>query len=131
MESKNIASNQPFAAAQSSAADPASCPTTPNNSRHLKSTGPVNEHGSALQDASRNLEPNDSVGDGGVAGVNHEKLERLEHRISKRMYADRDNRLLDIFLSRMRNKIQWDSSREARRRAKHRRLSRDEKQRMD
>ncbi|EFQ35630.1 hypothetical protein CGRA01v4_09814 [Colletotrichum graminicola] len=129
MGSKNI-DKQPLLAKQPSAAISASRSKAPSTTNHLKSFKLGSEHDSALQDTSEDPEINNTVEDDNLADMSYEELESLEHRIFKRMYADRNNRIIEIFFSRWGNKIQGNRSKKARRQAKHLRASREEKMKM-
>ncbi|KAK1969279.1 hypothetical protein LY78DRAFT_726294 [Colletotrichum sublineola] len=131
MDSKNVLNKQIFASAQSPVATSASRPKTPNEDIHLKSVEPVNKHSNTLQDAVGSSEANNNAENDNVADLSYEELESVEHRVFERMHADRKNRMMEIYFSRIGSKIQWGRSREARLLSKHRRLSRDDKRKMD
>ncbi|KAK1574195.1 uncharacterized protein LY79DRAFT_583151 [Colletotrichum navitas] len=131
MGSKNINKKQAVIAEQSSAVISASYPKAPNKTFHLKSLKLGSELESTIQGTAGNPETNNSAENDNTVDISYEKLERLEHRIFKSMYADRKNRLMEIYFSRMGSKVQWSRSKKARRLAKHRCASRDEKRGMD
>ncbi|GKT50664.1 uncharacterized protein ColSpa_10845 [Colletotrichum spaethianum] len=128
----NIPTDQSSSARQPSIAASSSRPNTPPiGDYRLKDSETGTEPEGSFITASDGPEIEHSEENDDVTDVNYDELETLEHKFYKRMYADRKNRLMEIYHSRIGSKIQHGRSRKARKLAQRRRLSQDEKRQMN
>ncbi|OHW94396.1 hypothetical protein CSPAE12_07020 [Colletotrichum incanum] len=132
MNFNSTPTDQPSAACQPSTISSSSRSNTLSISDdHFKVSEPGIESENNYRHASGDSKIKGSAENDNVVDVDYDKLETLERRIFKRMDADRKNRLMEIYFSRIGNKFQHSRSRKARKLAQHRRLLQDEKRQMD
>ncbi|GKT63998.1 hypothetical protein ColTof4_04455 [Colletotrichum tofieldiae] len=132
MDFINTPTDQLCAARQPSITSlPSRSNTPPAGADRLKGSEPVTQPGNSFEHVSEDSEIIDNAENDSVIDVDYDGLDALEHRIFKRMYADRKNRLMEIYFSRIGNKVQHGRSRKARKLAQRRRILQDEKKQMD
>ncbi|WQF85383.1 hypothetical protein CDEST_10397 [Colletotrichum destructivum] len=116
------ATGQPFTSASSSHYN-----TTSIEACRPTSSDPVFQPDGNDQHAPSSRDSDDRVERDNIPDVKSDGLEAMDHGDFKGMYAERDDRLLDGYFSRLGSKIQHAKDKKARKLAQRRRLLQDGK----